>query len=69
MKGADILSVGENIKKFRLEQNLTQEELAKKLNVSRPLITQFERGTRTPTILLSKEIATVLDCKIEDLLK
>lgn len=69
MKGADILSVGGNIKKFRLEQNLTQEELAKKLNVSRPLITQFERGTRTPTILLSNEIATVLGCKIQDLLK
>lgn len=62
------MSVGENIKKFRLAKNLTQEELAKVVGVSGPMITQLERGTKTPNLLLGKDIAKALNCSLEDLL-
>lgn len=62
------MSVGENIKKFRLAKNLTQEELAKAVGVSGPMITQLERGTKTPNLLLGKDIAKALNCSLEDLL-
>lgn len=36
---------GERLKEFRKVNKLTQEKLAKKLNVSRTTITEYERGT------------------------
>ena len=39
----------ENLKKLRLEKDLTQEELANKIFVSRTLITKYENGTVMPT--------------------
>lgn len=36
--------IGETIKKARLEQNLTQEELGKKIGVKRAQISRFEKG-------------------------
>ena len=35
----------ERLKKFRKDNNLTQEKLAKILNISRTTITEYERGT------------------------
>jgi len=63
------LNIGEKVKKIRLARGLTQFELARKVNVSRPLITQIERGTRIPSILLSQDIAKALNCTIEDLIR
>ena len=36
---------GNRLKEFRKEKNLTQEKLAKILNISRTTITEYERGT------------------------
>ncbi len=36
---------GKRLKKFRKNQKITQEKLAKLLNVSRTTITEYERGT------------------------
>jgi len=60
--------VGEKIKEWRIRAALTQRELASKVNVSGPMITMIERGTKTPSLLLSKEIADVLGCSILDFL-
>ncbi len=63
------MNIGEKVKKIRLARGLTQFELARKVNVSRPLITQIERGTKIPSILLSQDIAKALNCTIEDLIR
>lgn len=62
------MSIGENIKKYRIAKNWTQEELAQAVGVSGPMITQLERGTKTPNMLLGKDIALALNCPLEALL-
>lgn len=62
------MSIGENIKRLRLEKGISQEELAKKVDVTRPMITQIERGTKVLTLPLGKEIARVLQCEIDELI-
>ena len=39
--------LGNNLKEVRKELNYTQEKLAQKLNITRSLITHYERGNRT----------------------
>lgn len=58
-----------NIKTVRLSKNLTQEELANKLNVSRTTVTMWENNKSSPNIEIIKKIANVLGCTIDDLLK
>ena len=44
------MSVGDNIKKLRHENNLTQEELAKKIYVTRNAISKWEIDKGLPSI-------------------
>ena len=56
------------VKEYRVEQNLTQEELAKKANVSRYLISRIENGDDvniTKNTMLS--IAEALNSNVSDL--
>ena len=43
-------SVGENIKNIRKKNNITQEELAEKLNVTRQAVSNWENGKTEPDI-------------------
>jgi len=40
----------ERLKELREEQNLTQYELAKKINISHACINRWEKGLRVPNI-------------------
>ena len=44
------LTVGQNIRRFRKEKNLTQSELAELLGVSVQAISKWESGTSTPEL-------------------
>lgn len=61
------MSIGESIKKLRIEQSMTQEELAKHVHIAQSMVAQIERGTKIPSMLLGKEIAAALGCKVEEL--
>lgn len=63
------MSIGENIKKLRKKNMMSQEELANKINVNRSMIAQLERGTKVLSVPLCIEIAKVLNCNINDLIK
>ena len=43
-------TLGERIKQLRTEKELTQEDLAQKLNVSKSSISLYETNTREPSI-------------------
>jgi len=60
------LSIGENIKARRIEKNMKQAELARKVGITQSMICQIERGTKVPTLPLSKELAEVLGCDVND---
>lgn len=61
--------VGDNIRKFRDELGLTQEELANKINVSRGYIAQLERGSKALTVPIAMAMAEVFQIDINDLIK
>lgn len=61
------MSIGENIKRLRTNLNLKQTELAKEVGVTPSMITQIERGSKVPSMLLGKAIANALNCDINEL--
>lgn len=59
-KKQKMIQIGNNIKRERSNKNLTQEELANKVYVSRTLITKFESGERMPSEDQIESIAEAL---------
>ena len=59
----------EKLKLLRKENNLTQEELSSKLNVSRQAITKWESGEGIPDIENLKQISILFNVSIDELVK
>lgn len=55
------------IKEAREKQNMSIRELAKRLNLSHPLIIHYENGTRKPTDKRLEEIAHILNVSVDTL--
>lgn len=55
------------IKETRLKYNLTQDELAEQLNVSRQTIISLEKGRYNPSITLAFKLSKIFKCTIEDI--
>ncbi len=51
----------------RAIKNITQEELAKKISVSRQTIHSIENGKFTPSVLLALKLAYFFDMKVDEL--
>ena len=58
----------ENIKNFRKERGLTQEELAIRVNVVRQTVSKWEKGQSVPDADLLQKIAEVLEVTVSQLL-
>ncbi|NLY21367.1 MAG: helix-turn-helix transcriptional regulator [Tissierellia bacterium] len=54
-----------NLKELRMENNMTQEELARTLEVSRQTISSLEQGRYDPSIQLAFKIAILFETTIE----
>ncbi len=61
-------TIAANIKQKRMNKDLTQEELAKELFVTRQCISRWELGKTLPDINNIERIAEVLECTINDLI-
>ena len=59
---------GENIKRARIKQGLTQKQLAVILHVSHQCISKWEKGTVSPQVMWVYKIAKELKVKPADLL-
>gem|GEM_PF-1484652 len=57
------------IKKRRAELDMTQEDLAEKVGVSRVYIGYVEQGRNTPSLEILEKIAKGLKTKLSDLLE
>ncbi|OFY69861.1 MAG: transcriptional regulator [Bacteroidetes bacterium RBG_13_42_15] len=55
------------IKEFRARFNLTQEDLAKKVNVRRETIVFLEKNKYNPSLKLAYDIARVFGTRIEEI--
>jgi len=60
--------VGKNIKKIRTELNMTQEELAEKISVTRQAVSNWETEKTQPDIETLERISEVLGVTIEELI-
>lgn len=65
----DNTKIGTFIKNLRKEKNLTQKELANKLNITDRAISKWERGLGCPDISLLEQLAIILDVTVLELLK
>jgi len=55
------------IKEFRARYNLTQDDLAKKVNVRRETIVFLEKNKYNPSLKLAHDIARVFKVHIEEI--
>ena len=62
------MALNDNIKKLREEKNLTQQQLADKLYVSRQTICRWENGSRCPDLITAKKLALELDVSMDELI-
>ncbi|CCG53479.1 Probable transcriptional regulator, XRE family [Flavobacterium indicum GPTSA100-9 = DSM 17447] len=63
-----MLNIGERITQLRKQFNLSQDELAKKINVSRTIIGNYERNTNTPSIEVLIKIAKTFNVTVDYLI-
>lgn len=62
------MSFGINLKKIRQDNNLTQEELAKKINTSRSNIANYENDKNMPSVDILEKLSKELHCSADYLM-
>ena len=55
------------IKELRARYDLTQEELADKVGVTRQTMLYIEKGKYNPSLMVARKVARVLKSRIEDI--
>ena len=59
--------VSNRIRQYRLQRELTQEELAKVVGVSRQSINSIEQGRYIPSLPLALRFARFFNCSMDEL--
>ena len=62
------MTLGQKLKKLRIEKGLTQKDLADQLHVTFQTVSKWENDENEPDISTLKEFAKLYDCSIDDLL-
>ena len=60
--------IGKNIRKLRTRKNMTQDELAEKIFVTRQTVSNYENGKSRPDVDMLVSIAQVLETDIQQLI-
>ncbi len=64
------INIGENVKKYRNKQGLSQEDFAQKSGVKYTTLTKIESNViKKPSVLIMAKLAKTLGVSIEDLIK
>ena len=59
----------ENLKALRLEKKISQQKLAKMVNVSQQCVSEWENGNNQPTLTPLIKLADALDISIDELVR
>lgn len=62
-----LATISNKVREKRKEQQLTQEELAQKVGVTRRTIVSLEKGSYIPSLLLAMDLASALNIQIDQL--
>ena len=65
----DQKKIGLFLKELRKEQNLTQEQLAEKFNISSRSVSRWETGTNLPDLSILVELADYYDIDIREIIE
>jgi putative transcriptional regulator len=60
-------TVVNSVRERRNLLNMTQDELAEKVQATRQTVIAIEKGNYVPSVLLALRIASILGSKVEDL--
>ena len=60
-------SVGIRIRRFRLEKNMTQDQLAAKIGVDMTSLSSYEHSKRMPDIFVLCRMADIFEVSLDDL--
>ena len=61
------MDLGKKILELRKKENLSQEQLAEKINVTRQTISKWELNETTPDIKLAKELSKLFKISLDEL--
>ncbi len=61
------MTLKNNLKEYRLQKSLSQEQLAESVSVSRQTIISIEKSVYQPSITLALKLAKFLKMQVEDL--
>ena len=61
------MTIHNSIKEYRQKDNMTQEDLAASVGVSRQTIIAMEKGNYTPSLMLALQLAQVFKVRVEEL--
>jgi transcriptional regulator with XRE-family HTH domain len=64
----DMRETGKRISDYRKQKNMTQLEIADKLNISFQAVSSWERGETMPDISRLPELAQILEVTVDDIL-
>lgn len=60
--------IGKNIKKYRMEKGMTQDQLAEKLNVTRQAVSNWETGKTRPNLETLSALGEHFGISVEELI-
>ena len=63
------MTFGENLKLLRLKVNLTQDDIANILHISRQSVSKWEQDISLPLIIYIVPLTKILKCTLDDLFK
>ncbi len=62
-----IETIKNSVNELRLKADITQEDFAEKIGVTRQTVSAIEKGNYTPSVLLALKIARFFKKRVEDI--
>ncbi len=60
-------TIGKNLRRLRMEKNMSQTYVAQKLYIQRQTLSAYERGKNTPDIYILMELSRIYGISLDEL--